>query len=50
MCALHRRLDQGIALMETLFGRTTMGELVAESDPSRSLCNTSAIQRDESGT
>jgi Rrf2 family protein len=38
MCALHRRLDQGIALMEQLFGQTTLGELLDDADPGRPLC------------
>jgi DNA-binding IscR family transcriptional regulator len=39
MCALHRRLDLGIALMEQVFGQTTISELLDDSDPSRSLCD-----------
>jgi Rrf2 family protein len=38
MCALHRRLDLGIALMEQVYGRTTIEELLDDSDPVRSLC------------
>jgi Rrf2 family transcriptional regulator, nitric oxide-sensitive transcriptional repressor len=38
MCSLHQRLDQGIALVESLFGRTTIGQLLAEENPSRPLC------------
>jgi Rrf2 family protein len=39
MCSLHQRLDQGIALMESLFGRTTIDQLLAEENPSRPLCD-----------
>jgi Rrf2 family transcriptional regulator, nitric oxide-sensitive transcriptional repressor len=38
MCSLHRRLDQGIAMMESLFGQTTLGQLLAEQKSSRPLC------------
>jgi Rrf2 family protein len=38
MCSLHQRLDQGIALMESLYGGTTIGQLLAEENPSRPLC------------
>jgi Rrf2 family protein len=38
MCALHRRLDEGIALVQSLFGDTTIGELVRDQKPSRPLC------------
>jgi Rrf2 family protein len=42
MCALHRRLDRGIELMEDLFGQTTIGELLDESDSSHPLCEAAA--------
>jgi Rrf2 family protein len=42
LCALHQRLDQGIAQLEALFGATTIGELLAEEDPSRPLCQKAA--------
>jgi Rrf2 family transcriptional regulator, nitric oxide-sensitive transcriptional repressor len=38
LCALHRRLDLGIALMEQIFGQTTIHELLDDEDPIRSLC------------
>jgi Rrf2 family transcriptional regulator, nitric oxide-sensitive transcriptional repressor len=38
LCALHRRLDQGMAQLEVLFGGTTIGQLLAEQNPSRPLC------------
>ncbi len=38
LCALHRRLDLGIAMMEQVYGRTTIEELLDESDLDRSLC------------
>jgi Rrf2 family transcriptional regulator, nitric oxide-sensitive transcriptional repressor len=42
MCALHRRLDLGISLMEQVYGRTTIEELLDEADPVRSLCGPAA--------
>jgi DNA-binding IscR family transcriptional regulator len=42
MCALHRRLDQGIAQVEQLFGQTTIAQLLAEQPPSPPLCEVSA--------
>jgi DNA-binding IscR family transcriptional regulator len=42
MCALHRRLDQGIAQMEALFSQTTIGELLAEQKLGRPLCEVPA--------
>jgi Rrf2 family transcriptional regulator, nitric oxide-sensitive transcriptional repressor len=42
LCALHRRLDQGMAQLEALFGGTTIGQLLAEENleqnPSQPLC------------
>jgi DNA-binding IscR family transcriptional regulator len=38
MCALHRRIDLGIAVMEQIYGQTTIDELLDDSDPVRSLC------------
>jgi Rrf2 family nitric oxide-sensitive transcriptional repressor len=38
LCPLHRRLDQGMAQLEALFGGTTIGQLLAEQDPSQPLC------------
>lgn len=38
MCSLHKRLDQGIALVESLFGRTTIAELLSDGNPSQPLC------------
>jgi DNA-binding IscR family transcriptional regulator len=38
LCSLHKRLDEGIAMIEALFGGTTIGELLTQSNPSRGLC------------
>lgn len=38
LCALHRRLDEGIAMVEALFGETTIADLIADPNPSRPLC------------
>jgi Rrf2 family protein len=38
LCPLHRWLDQGMAQLEVLFGGTTIGQLLAEQDPSQPLC------------
>jgi Rrf2 family nitric oxide-sensitive transcriptional repressor len=42
LCSLHKRLDQGIAHIEALFGSTTVGELLAEENPSQPLCELGA--------
>ena len=42
LCALHRRLDLGISLMEQVYGRTTIEELLDGADPARSLCAATA--------
>jgi Rrf2 family protein len=39
LCSLHKRLDQGIALVEALFGSTTIAELLAQANPSGPLCD-----------
>ena len=39
LCSLHQRLDEGIALMESLFKQTTIASLLAEANPSRPLCD-----------
>ncbi len=38
LCALHRRLNLGVALLEQVYGQTTIEELLDESDPARALC------------
>ncbi len=38
LCSLHKRLDDGIALIEALFNGTTIAELLAEANPSQPLC------------
>jgi len=38
LCPLHRRLDQGIAQLEALFGATTIGQLLAEQKSDSPLC------------
>ena len=42
LCSLHRRLDQGIAQLEALFGGTTIGELLAAQDAGQPLCQSEA--------
>jgi Rrf2 family nitric oxide-sensitive transcriptional repressor len=34
LCSLHRRLDEGIALIESFFEQTTLGQLLADQGPS----------------
>jgi Rrf2 family protein len=34
LCSLHRRLDQGLALIESFFEQTTVGQLLAEQGTS----------------
>jgi Rrf2 family protein len=43
MCSLHQRLDLGIAMMESLFGQTTLGQLLADQNPSRPLCEEAPV-------
>jgi Rrf2 family protein len=38
LCPLHRRLDDALAQVETAFGRTVLGELLAEPSSSVPLC------------
>lgn len=38
LCPLHSRLDEGLALIEALYGGTTIAELVAKPQPDHSLC------------
>jgi Rrf2 family protein len=42
MCALHRRIDEGIGLMESLFSQTTISRLLAEQKLGRPLCKGAA--------
>ena len=42
LCPLHRRLDEGVAQLEALFGGTTIGKLLAEQDPGQPLCEVEA--------
>ena len=39
LCSLHKRLDEGIALIEALFDGTTIAQLLAEANPSQPLCD-----------
>jgi Rrf2 family transcriptional regulator, nitric oxide-sensitive transcriptional repressor len=38
LCPLHRRLDDALALMEEVFDRTTLAELLADPSESVPLC------------
>ena len=38
LCSLHKRLDEGIAMVEALFDGTTIAELLAEANSSQPLC------------
>jgi Rrf2 family protein len=38
LCALHQRLDQGVAQIELLFGGSTISQLLSEQDPCLPLC------------
>jgi len=44
MCSLHRRLDEGIALVEGLFAQTTIAQLIGEHAPSRPLCESAVTE------
>ena len=39
LCALHRRLDDAVAMVEEAFRQTTVAEVLAEPNPSVSLCD-----------
>jgi DNA-binding IscR family transcriptional regulator len=41
LCALHRRLDDAFALVEKAFRSSTIADLLADSGPSKSLCERS---------
>ncbi len=41
LCSLHKRLDEGLALIEALFDGTTIAQLLAEANPSQPLCEES---------
>jgi Rrf2 family nitric oxide-sensitive transcriptional repressor len=38
LCPLHRRVDNALAMVEEVFGRTTLAEILAEPATSVSLC------------
>jgi Rrf2 family protein len=38
LCPLHRRLDQALAMVEDVFRRTTLAEVLADPSRSRPLC------------
>ena len=42
LCPLHRRLDQGIAQLEALFGATTISQRLAEQESDLPLCEEAA--------
>lgn len=39
LCPLHRRLDNMIGMVETVFGETTLADVLAESTDSKPLCS-----------
>jgi len=43
LCSLHRQLDHGIALVESLFGQTTIAQLLADQNPRPPLCEAGAL-------
>lgn len=58
LCALHRRMDDAIQGMETAFAKTTLAELLEDTNPSVPLCDTvpstdqpseAAVEGEESG-
>jgi len=38
LCGLHRRMDEAIAMVEKVFGETTLADILAESNGSKPLC------------
>jgi Rrf2 family protein len=43
LCSLHKQLDHGIALVQALFGETTIAQLLADQRPSPPLCDVAAF-------
>jgi Rrf2 family protein len=43
LCALHRRLDEGIAQLEELFAGTTINQLLAEDKRQKPLCDVATV-------
>lgn len=42
LCALHRRLDETVAMVEKVFNETTLADILAESTGSIPLCSDSS--------
>ncbi len=45
LCALHRRLDDAMAMVEKAFRRSTIAEMLAEQNGSTPLCETTSTGR-----
>lgn len=43
LCSLHKQLDEAIALVESLFGQTSIAQLLADQRPSRPLCEMAGL-------
>jgi Rrf2 family protein len=44
LCPLHKRLDDAVALVEQVFGGTTLAQILAEPSESVPLCDTADAQ------
>jgi Rrf2 family protein len=49
LCALHRRLDEGIAQVEELFGSTTIAQLLPDGNRQKALCEAAAAPSRRAG-
>ncbi|CAN5338410.1 Rrf2 family transcriptional regulator [soil metagenome] len=45
LCALHRRLDDAIAMVEAAFRKSTIADLLAEPNRSSPLCDTQRVAK-----
>jgi Rrf2 family protein len=43
LCALHKRLDDAIAMVESAFRKSTIADLLTEQNASRPLCDTQHV-------
>ena len=45
LCPMHKRLDDAMAMVETAFRQSTLAELLADPNPSKSLCEFPSISK-----
>lgn len=49
LCSLHKRLDEGVAIIEAYFRQSTIARLLAERTPNNALCAVPGADRGGSG-